>query len=142
MGYGYAIQASANPIAIQPVDYRGYVRDSLTGNPYVVQSAPTSHVIHCPAKKSKLSLSSELDSFYSDIAMLDTGASESSAERVPAEKTVSPEPTPVVSQPPVNQTIQCKAPPGNASIPTSAVKQTESPSFNGAAAKKKKKVRL
>ncbi|EEB20006.1 hypothetical protein Phum_PHUM599660 [Pediculus humanus corporis] len=105
MTYGYTLpvqqvvsNGQAMTVPIQPIEYHTYMHDSVS-NPYLVQSAHTSsHVIQCSAKKPKLSLKSELMSFYSDIAQLDAANESNSNSETPIVTCAS---TPNITTPPV-----------------------------------------
>lgn len=149
--YGLPVQSvvssssQAMGIPLQPVDYHNYVHEAVSTNQYMVPSIPTTHIIHCPPKKPKLSLNSELDSFYSDIAMLDGGSGESAGNSNPEMLPLvssAPEPPPPVNSPHAITPADVIA--AAASASSGIVKQTESVTSNGvtAAVKKKKKVRF
>lgn len=148
-GFGLAVQpvvsSSSQGLGIPLHDYHNYVHEAVSANPYVVPT-PTTHIIHCPAKKQKLSLNSELDSFYSDIAMLDNGSNENTNS--------TPEPIASTSQEPVVAPVQAPPPPPPVTITpapstltltpaivsSQIVKSVENAISSANQAKKKKKV--
>lgn len=150
-GYGLPVQqmVSSNEAAIalpiQSLDYHTYMHEAVS-NPYIVQSAPTPHVIECPAKKSKTSLVSALMSFYSDIAMLDSNSqdSNSNSNSIPNSATVPP-PEPVVTPPPSTTlaptVVTATVTSSSTSLSSAPSKVVESTTSNGVNVKKKKKVR-
>lgn len=150
MTYGYTLpvqqvvsNGQAMTVPIQPIEYHTYMHDSVS-NPYLVQSAHTSsHVIQCSAKKPKLSLKSELMSFYSDIAQLDAANESNSNSETPIVTCAS---TPNITTPPVTTapaTVVTTTTTTTASVVpavSSIAKATETLPSNGITLKKKKKV--
>lgn len=149
-GYGLPVQqvvpSNGQPMTMQmqPLEYHTYLHESVS-NPYLVQSAPTAHVIQCSAKKPKLSLNSELMSFYSDLAMLDASSTENSnSDSQTVSSTPTPTQEPVVTTAPTTTSAPILPVTTAAPVPSAAtsLKATDSTTLNGLNVKKKKKVSL
>ncbi|KAK6636780.1 hypothetical protein RUM43_010443 [Polyplax serrata] len=146
MAYGYAlpvqqvVSSATQPITMpmQPLEYHTYMHEAVS-NAYLVQPATTSHVIQCSAKKPKVSLNSELMSFYSDLAMLET--SEASSNSEPQAKTPPPPQEVDIAPPSTTASLPSNPVPTVTSVAPSVnnVKAPETTTSNGVTTKKKKK---